>query len=102
MVKKFGKDKNNFHKSFRKSQAWRYLSRKENADNFEGRTVLVAQKGLSKKDFADGVGRKSIRRPSKSIRRPSLTAQEDADLQLKFVGNQIKSSKYTIFTFLPR
>jgi len=100
MVKKFGKDKNNFHKSFRKSQAWRYLSRKENADNFEGRTVLVAQKGLSKKDFADGVGRKSIRRPSGST--VGLTAQEDVDLQLKFVGNQIKSSKYTIFTFLPR
>ena len=95
MVKKFGKDKNNFHKSFRKSQAWRYLSRKDNAGNFEGRTVLVAQKGLSKKELPDGVGRKSIRRPS-------IAAQEDEDLQLKFVGNQIKSSKYTIFTFLPR
>ena len=93
MVRKFSKDrkdKSNLQKSFRKSQAWRYLSRKDNADNFEGRTVFVAQKGLSANEFPD------------SARRPSASAKEEEDLQTKFVGNKIKSSKYTIFTFLPR
>ena len=91
MARKFGKDKkdnNKLHKSFRKSQAWRYLSRKDNADNFEGRTVFVAQKGLSSKELPDSIEPNS--------------GQEDEDLQSKFVGNTIKSSKYTIFTFLPR
>ena len=88
MAKKFGKEKNNFNKSFRKSQAWRYLSRKDNADNFEGRTVLVAQKGLSAREQPDSSS--------------TNAAQEEEDLQVEFCGNTIKSSKYTIFTFLPR
>ena len=88
MARHFGKGKSTRNKSFRKSQAWRYLSRKNNADNFEGRTVLVAGKGLTSKEEPD-------------ISSTSTTGkdQEEEELQVTFVGNNIKSSKYTIWTF---
>jgi hypothetical protein len=91
MARHFGKGKSTRNKSFRKSQAWRYLSRKNNADNFEGRTVLVAGKGLTSKEEPD-------------ISSTSTTGkdQEEEELQVTFVGNNIKSSKYTIWTFIPR
>ena len=82
----------NSRKSFRKSQAWRYLSRKDNADNFEGRTVLIGGKGLGVKEQPDTIS--NITDGDKD--------QEQEDLQVHFVGNTIKSSKYTILTFIPR
>ena len=91
MAKHFGKGKSTRNTSFRKSQAWRYLSRKDNAENFEGRTVVVNGKGIGEKDQPDG---------SRSTTNDKNPDQED--LQVHFVGNQIKSSKYTIFTFIPR
>ena len=90
MARHFGKAKSTRNKSFRKSQAWRYLSRKNNADNFEGRTVPIGGKGLTSKEEPD-------------ISTTTSGKDQDAeDLQVQFVGNTIKSSKYTIWTFIPR
>ena len=95
MAKHFGKGQSTRNKSFRKSQAWRYLSRKNNADNFEGRTVHVGGIGLDKKDKPDHVNTNAQTEKGKSD-------DEEEDLQVHFVGNTIKSSKYTIWTFIPR
>ena len=91
MARKFGKGKSTKSQSFRKSQAWRYLSRRDNADNFEGRTVLVGGKGLDLKD-----------QPDSSNTNANNDDKDKEDLQLHFVKNTIKSSKYTIWTFIPR
>ena len=91
MARHSGKEKSTRNKSFRKSQAWRYLSRKNNADNFEGRTVPVGGKGLTSREQPDTISTRTINKD-----------QQDEDIQVHFVGNTIKSSKYTIFTFIPR
>ena len=91
MVRKFRKGSSKRNQSLRKSQAWRYLSRRNNADNFEGRTVLVGGKGLDLKD-----------QPDSSNTNQNNEDKDKEDLQVHFVDNTIKSSKYTIWTFIPR
>ena len=92
MAGKFGKGKRvSRQSSRRKSQAWRYLSRRDNSDNFEGRTIFVGGKGLTTKDQADSSNSNS-----------NSDGEDNDDLQIHFVNNTIKSSKYTIWTFFPR
>ena len=107
------KDKVKGHKrtvstqSFQKSQAWRYLSRKDNADNFEGRTVLVNGKGLPKvengeDDVSDAAPDSSKQRKGGMKGGPNNKEGNDDELQVHFGDNTIKSSKYTVWTFIPR
>ena len=61
--------------------AWRrWTTRKRFAENFAERVISVGQKPLPT-TIDDGISEES---------------------QTQFVGNDIKTSKYTIFTFLPR
>ena len=60
--------------------AWRrWTTRKRNAENFAERVISVGRKSTLAVD--DGVSEQS---------------------QTLFVGNDIKTSKYTVLTFLPR
>ena len=61
----------------KKSKRWRFMTRKDNPSNFEGRTVFIG-------------------------RTATQDDQLDEDKQIHFTNNAIKSSKYTILTFLPR
>ena len=96
MSRKFGRGNSAKGKSFRKSQAWRYLSRRDNAENFEGRTVPVGGRGLDKKDPESGQTEPDGDKKGKKKN------DSEEELQAHFVGNTIKSSKYTVWTFIPR
>ena len=91
MARHFGKGKRTRKESFRKSQVRSFFSRNKIADNFDGRTVVVGGKDLFSKEEPD-IGGTST----------GGKGQETEDLQVEFVGNTIKSSKYTIWTFIPR
>jgi len=60
---------------------WRkWTTRKRNAENFSKRVIHVGQDG-------------STANTGQSV---------DEDLQSQFVGNDVKTSKYTIWSFIPR
>ena len=67
---------------------WRkWTTRKRNADNFHGRTIPVGQK------------------PSAILPSPTSGQSDNGssnETQTQFVGNEVKTSKYTIWTFIPR
>ena len=65
----------------RSQSRWRFGTR--SARNFKERVLNVGQRPLSVNDETD-------------------FGQADQEPQTEFVANQIKSSKYTIITFLPR
>ena len=64
----------------RSQSRWRFGTR--SSRNFVKRKINVGQRPLTNFDKDDD--------------------QTDIEPQIEFVGNQIKSSKYTIITFLPR
>ena len=64
----------------RSQSRWRFGTR--SSRNFVKRKINVGQRPLTTFDKDDD--------------------QTDIEPQIEFVGNQIKSSKYTIITFLPR
>ena len=66
----------------RSQSRWRFGTR--SARNFKERVLNIGQRPLSLADDEGDFG------------------QVEQEPQLEFVGNQIKSSKYTIVTFLPR
>ena len=65
----------------RSQSRWRFGTR--SSRNFVKRKINVGQRPLTNFDKDDD-------------------DQTDIEPQIEFVGNQIKSSKYTIITFLPR
>ena len=65
----------------RSQSRWRFGTR--SSRNFVKRKINVGQRPLTTFDKDDD-------------------DQTDIEPQIEFVGNQIKSSKYTIITFLPR
>ena len=65
----------------RSQSRWRFGTR--SSRNFVKRKINVGQRPLTNFDKEDD-------------------DQTDIEPQIEFVGNQIKSSKYTIITFLPR
>ena len=65
----------------RSQSRWRFGTR--SARNFKERVLNVGQRPLSVNDDPD-------------------FGQANQEPQVEFVANQIKSSKYTIITFLPR
>ena len=66
--------------SRRRQSRWRFGTK--SAKNFENRTVNVGHHEL---DFG-----------------PETEVTDEAEVQIEFVDNTIKSSKYTILTFLPK
>ena len=91
MSRNFAKRERTINECFRKSQIWRSLSQKTNVDNFENRSVVVGGIGVTSKEEHGNIGTSAEDRN-----------QETEDLQVDFVGNTIKSSKYTKWTFIPR
>ena len=80
IFKKFRRSNN----SRRRQSRWRFGTK--SAKNFENRTVNVGHREL---DFG----------PETEV---TDASNEEAEVQIEFVDNTIKSSKYTILTFLPK